>query len=50
MTFIEAVTVTLEALATPVIAIGGGIALTAATYHAYQGLRRLIRWAWPPQE
>lgn len=46
MTFIEAVTVTVEALTEPVFAITAGIALTAATYQACQALRRLIQWGW----
>lgn len=43
----NAILVTLEALAEPVFAIAGGIALTAITYWACQTIKRLIRWAWP---
>lgn len=46
----NAILVTLEALATPVIAIGGGIVLTSLTWRACQAVRRFIRWAWPPRE
>lgn len=46
MTFMEAVTVTIRALAEPVIALGGGLLLTALTWHACQALRRLIQWGW----
>lgn len=43
---IEAIRFTLTALAEPVFAITAGILLTAATYHACKGLRRLWQWGW----